>query len=86
MPVNNYTRQLLGYFLFNFLCYNPYPNSNLYLSLKHRRRVLVLSGGGLVTPLGGKTTPLFYILGSSVITLLVHKTCLYSFRLHCLYI
>ena len=38
-----------------------------------------------VISLGGKTTPLFYILRSSVKTLLVHKTCLYSFRLHCLY-
>ena len=39
-----------------------------------------------MTSLGGKITPLFYILGSSVITILVHKTCLYSFRLHCLFI
>ena len=33
---------------------------------------------------GGKTTPLFYIRRSTVITLLVHKTCLYKFlvRLH----
>ena len=46
--------------------------------------------GGCFAPpvisLGGKTTPLFYILESSVITLLLHKTCLHSFKLHCLYI
>ena len=35
---------------------------------------------------GGKTTPLFYMIRSSVITLLVYKTCLYSFWLRCLYI
>ena len=42
--------------------------------------------GGCFAPppailLGGKTTPLFYILGSSVKTLLPHKTCLYSFSM-----
>ena len=35
---------------------------------------------------GGETTPLFFVLKSSAKTLLVHKTCLYSGRLHCLYI
>ena len=46
-----------------------------------------IGGGRVVLPppseITDKTTPLFYILGSSVITLLVQKTCLYSFRLHC---
>ena len=54
------------------------------------KNVITIQGhktGGLFCPppseITDKTTPLFYILGSSVITLLVHKTCLYSITLHC---
>ena len=49
---------------------------------KHKKGVgCDFTGGG-----GGQTTPLFFVLKNSAKTLLVHKTCLYSGRLHCLYI
>ena len=49
-------------------------------------RALVGQQNSDFTGKGELNNPLFNVLKSSVKTLMLYKTCLYSFKLHCLYI